>query len=506
MTTYYISSAATNGYVVGDNSNDGLAKSTPWRDLDSVASAAAVTDGDTVYINGDMACDGEWTLGDTVTWIGEAGTRPVLTVRNGTAGSYGARLATSGKTVTMQHLEFNEGLSTSSLFNISPVALATLVLDDCKTVGNQYHVFCPTSGRVCGLTVTNCEAYSTALANLVYNGPTLGDASAISISGLKLDITSASTSSKAVLSFVANAGTSCTCAIAGVTGTVNAATMGAGDTASGIYIKHFDAAVIENCNISIAVGTGAACNFYKITSTEAGLVLTSGYIRNNRGRTNAVGGILITAGEDGGAYNGADAIQIYGNHMTGGPGDTTLHGVTFGGNISGHAYNNRVQNVYIGTLAKSASNIVFSHNVIERVDPDGQALRAKGATDCTWSGNLHIVEGAYNGETIQLTLDDAGPTNSTGCVFDGNMIYAFYTATAQTTVVELQASQTATFKGNVYYDAKGLPATGFLDGATAESLADWNAESFVTGDVSFAFVPRQRVNIDKRLLSPVRGL
>ena len=54
--TYYVSQVATNGYVIGNDSNDGLSKGTAKLTIGSAVTAASA--GDTVYLN-----DGTYNFG-----------------------------------------------------------------------------------------------------------------------------------------------------------------------------------------------------------------------------------------------------------------------------------------------------------------------------------------------------------------------------------------------------------------------------------------------------------
>lgn len=52
MTKYYISNEATNGYIIGDDANDGLTKSTPWLTANKAFTTGLVTGNEVMFNNG----------------------------------------------------------------------------------------------------------------------------------------------------------------------------------------------------------------------------------------------------------------------------------------------------------------------------------------------------------------------------------------------------------------------------------------------------------------------
>jgi hypothetical protein len=492
MTTYYVSSAATNGYVVGNDANNGTSKATPWRSLNNINDNGWTwAAGDTVYINGDTYCSTGFILDDTITIIGEPGVRPIVTLRSVTAGNYGLQIVANGKTGTLRHLHLKAGSVNEALIDITSAGTSTLVIEDCKTEANVLHYQSNAAGSINILTITNCEAYSAALSTAgVCLFQYLATGAEITINGLALDITLAGTGATTLIYGACTTGTAGTVSITGVTGTVNGASITSG-ALTGIATSRVNGAVIEDCNLYLsATATGVTCTLYKIGSVAATHVLTSGYIRNNKGRVDSKGGLLIIAGADGGAYNGANGILIYGNDVRGPDDVTTLHGIMLGGNHFCHAYANRVRYTQIALIAKDSEDARFSQNVVDYCLSGGQAFRCKGATRGVFVGNLHIVRGAWNAYSVYV---DDGVANSTDCVYDGNALYAYASATPQLYVVYLKdANQTVTFKCNNWYEPSG--SVGFYDKGNTDTLAQWAAEAYVNGDVSFRFNPSTSAN------------
>jgi hypothetical protein len=497
--TYYISSAATNGYVVGDNGNNGTDPSTPWRDLDSIASAVALSDGDIVHINGDMNCTALWVINDSITVIGEPGTRPILTLRSSTSGAFGLSANGAGKTIVLRHLHLKAGSITNSLIDVGGSGTTTITLDDCRTESNVIHLRLSTASKVSVVTITNCEAYSAAQAGGIIDMDAGATGTSITISGLALDITTSGTGGRTLFALNAPTGETAEATVSGVTGRINGGSLTTTNQLIGILLSRIDGAVIENCNITMhSMGADTSCKVYGIGSVAATHVLTSGFIRNNIARIDSRGGILITAGADGGAYNGADSIQIYGNDVSGPPNVTTLHGIMVGGNKTCHVYNNRVRYTQIAMIAKDTEDAVFSHNVVDKCITGGQAMRCKGATRAIFTGNLHMIDGAFSAYPCYLDDSDV-PTNSTLCLYYGNALFIYPGATAPAYVVYLKdGDQTATFIGNNWYDASAIE---FLAQGVAKTLAEWNGLAYVAGDTSFQFRPRYRTKLNHRLLT-----
>jgi len=503
--TYYVSSEATNGYAVGSDANNGTSKATPFLTLDPFeAGGFSWSDDDTIYLNGaEVNCSAGLTLDGTVTIQGDVD-KTQINMRSVTGGAYGILFA-NGKSATFRHCVIDRGGCTTAPINpTTATTKATVVFDDVEIIYNAWGIYSATAALKIDLTMTDCKftsSYTAGAGNSPLYLNTLGATSEIDLNGIELDLSHAAVTSIRGGIILKATAADIPCSIQGVTGQI---TRTSGTTyVYGIWLSDFATALIADCDLTInsAVASSAA-SLYRITSaTQA---VTSAIIRDNRGRVTAPGGIMIVAGEDGTA-NEADGVQVYGNWVQGPSNYTSLHGILAGGNENCKVYDNRVDYADIAFISKNSTGHVVSHNIARFQGANAEAFRMKGAVNCSFVNNGHICEGVWNGRTVYITNNDGLP-NSTGGVVAGNWRHEMAGTTTSAYVCVIDVDQTANFYGNVWYSHDGLGAAPFDDHGTDRTLAEWQAQAAVFGDVAFEFSPRQRVNLDRRLLSLMKGL
>lgn len=497
MTTYYVSSEATNGYAVGNDTNDGLSKAAPWLTMDNVA--ALTTGTHDIYLNGaEIDVDAEFIVQTSLNIAGDVD-KTQLNLRNVTSGQYGFRGGTSDN-VQFTNVKLKAVNCTVAILYFQPTAAKTsYTCTNVEFIGNVPACVANADALI-DFTITNCILTQSGTLSNGLDLRNLGATSEVAIDGLKISVSGTCNAGYAAVNCEANAANvSIDCS--NVYGTITS-DLATANFNYGVLISDCDTALIEDCDITINAnngGSNSAC-LYKITSAAV-TPMVSCIIRNNRGFCNCPAGLMICAGEDGTA-NEADGILVYGNTVRGPSNVATLHGIMIGGNENCEAYNNSIKYVQIGLIAKTATGAIFAHNFIEWVTPTGtgHAMRMKGATDCMFVGNLHVISGAWNAISILIT-DNSGLPNSTGGIVAGNGVYAYPGATAQSAIVYLSASQTATFYANNYYPADGFSGSQFNDEGTTRTLTAWTGESHVFGDVSFRFAPRLRSKTNHRLLT-----
>ena len=474
----YVSQVATNGYVVGNDANDGLTKATAKLTIDTAITGAAATAaaGDTIVLN-----DGTYTavaatffnLTKSLIFAAENAGQAIL---KPTAASAPSRVINAGGDLTLGAIVLDGDLTATGGVTFSVAGTLTLNgtvirnLDATSGVGLNLN----SAGGIFvvdGATITcprQCIITSTALttgASLTVKNSTL-TSTANNVTGGAIFASASTTGARA---FIDNNR---------ISHTSSASSVGA------IVLRNIRALIQRN---AIVNGGGAGQYGVWITTNAAVLAENScvrwNYIRNNT----TSGGMLLCFGVDdaSGALGvaGANDIQnnycsAYGNFLTGNSTAATgLHGLFFGWVKGGCATGNIVVNASIPLITKGVQTerVWFINNVVARMQTSASgALRSKGSTGTEFVGNVVYMEST--GETYALQADqNAIPTTpviSTGIDYIANIVRANFTTTKAT---QVDATSDAEFLFNDY-DLAGVSGTPFnYQASTYATLALWSA-------------------------------
>jgi len=489
MTTYYVSSTADNGYAVGNDSNSAAqaqSKATPWLTVQGAIANASVVSTDTIIINGGaVAATNLYTattfFNDSKGLTFQGDNSPRLTSAAAQARVFNQN-TTANSTFTGLILD---GLgNATSPFTISAAASApTVTIDGC--------IFRDTvAGAGAGTYAIN---NSSSNLNLVVKNSTL-TAVRSCIQSVALATGSITATDNTMTTLAASSGTEGTIrASASATGitsyiarntlTCTSAVSGSGANPYGVIHLSNIVALIERNRISIS-GAAATVACIALTS-EAAVLAENSVIRWNELRhsatTGGASGYLIIVGADATGVANDNQVNypvIYGNYCTGVAGSSpTLHGILLGFIKAGYVFGNFVDYADLHLIAKDTTErSIFANNVLPHSTSGGDGMmRTKGALTTHFVGNSLATDSVNANKAMYVTVD--GATNSTGNVFSANTISAPWTVT---TLVQVDASQTATFLFNDYDLAGVSGAPWSYQGVTRATLALWTANNELT--------------------------
>jgi len=234
MATYYVSNAATNGYVVGNDANDGLDPSTPWLTVaKAINNSSSLVGGDIVIINSGTYNETSGASGLQITkdWR----SNPV-TIKSHTGVAADVIIAPTGSTSTAFRV-YNS--STCGGYHFQDVTLqAGGVVGTTKTHTQLLQFF---NGTVSGYSFTRCTfqvlaGNSSALVAMQTSSITAIALSSLSFVDCVFDLRGTSSTSARVA--LLSPYTTATNGVVNGTTTVTSATIGfvAGDVGKDIYI------------------------------------------------------------------------------------------------------------------------------------------------------------------------------------------------------------------------------------------------------------------------------
>ena len=500
MTTrYYVSNSTANGFVVGNDSNDGLSKLTPKLTMKGAFTAISGNGGDTQFsitVN-----DGSYSIDATTqcAFIRNTSVDPVsdygvtLAMAAGFTGSFfvpnvglidgatidvGKIIIDCGNTVADQ-THSNEGLA------LTPVSGKTYLvilrgpriknprfrhIYDTRTTGNltgwwDQIVDTP---ALPGARGTLIQAARTS-GNIAIDGTTIShvDLAVAGYGGILVDITTAN---------------SCTCSIKNVTGTINLLSTAVTGTYIGVRVNNIANTILENNNLDILfVGATTPTSYlYNIGSTLA-ISSANSVIRKCNGHNGTTGGIMALIGSD-----GSSAGDNYSNNgliedcVLTSTNSLSTHGAMLGNNTGGEIRGNTITGSSIPLLRKAnTGGKVFGNKVI---NPTGfYGMYSKGSTD----------GGFYNNDFF-ITSDSILDTTFRICYVGDNVaIHSanidvknnnFYIEKAPLKIVEVAALNTANFDNNNYYSTVALNAASFAyQGTTYDTIEQWIAAKDANG-------------------------
>lgn len=499
MTTYYVSKSTDNGYVVGNDSNDGLAKSTPFLTLDrasDIAKAAAgshtIIINDGIYVGTDIdSANSYWifasgfTADDLTFQCENSGNVQIIPgvataiVRISNSTGYG------GKSITFNGIKFGReitslgGADGNYAFWVSDTSMASAVnvsFTDCEFINAAIYSVNNAASMQANYTFTNCThtADRVNTRSFIYS-PTHAEGG-LTIDGLTITHTKHNNSGSAVIFFDASVA-NVTCSIENVTGTIaiDSTDTAVGSVMYGIFVANCDNALVNNVNLSLdQAASGATWGTYGIVvyGNDATLTATAPKIYDCHitatGWNAAIGaGFCIAIGSDLGnrQANKSDGAKIIGCSATG---DATsvangLHGIGIVENDNSEIRGCTVSFSDIGFLLKLTATSIVSGCFAKSIGVGGLSQVAyynKGGTNDDFFNNTFIHDANSDSAAFLAAVD--GVTNTTGAEFKYNYIHV--ESDTSIDVISVAASQTATFDFNYYYTASGvsLHANPFL--------------------------------------------
>jgi len=468
MADYFISNANSNGYVIGNNGNDGLSKATPFLSLDALNGLEG-----TATINGVIDADFSVNIqpsGD-MELIPEV--PDVSGITFGVGGSQNrAWLSTNGDT-TVGALVLNVGGINNEIFYTGAGTGRAVTLNN---------------PIVSGVIPGNGVAYNTGAsqAKIVVNGLRFSAASqttnndrvishvngganaSLTINGLNLDGLSTSNNNNRVVQATGLSDSGSAYAT-GITGTwVNTSTTGAP------RIVEFDdcpGAIIEDCPAIMDAQSGSIPIPFHIRGAS-----TNAIIRRISGHIIGDNGIHCLIGEDGtanGSDNGLieDVIQM--NVST--PAATTIHAAMIGGNTGGNVRRVVAQNVQHGVIFKNQTGAKGDTILVSGCKPTGNAVRIKGGNNNEFNNYLLIAEAGS--EAVLERADDDTIVGGTGNRFINGSLYAKAGANySGSNMTSLLDTISADWENCNYYDENGALGNYFNGG----SFAAWQSLGYVS--------------------------
>lgn len=465
----FVSNSASNGYASGANSGSGNTKAAPWLTLDYAIANA--TTGDVIEVND--------------------GTYQAATFYNVTSKSLTLQCRTPNAVV------LQAANSQTRIINVNPGGAASLltlinVLLDGRANTTRGVTVGSGTAAASGILIRNCkitgvtQGYVDAVpdtANITINGLTCDGTisgrplylqakdGSIAVNNVTLsNVTTTGATLSAVDIWRLTGGVSTLAvSVRGVTGTV---TGPAAQSTNGIVVLNADDAVIESNSLTIKGGNLGA--LYQVWSNSATLTANRAIVRGNAGSNLHDGGYGVLIGSDGtgaGNNNHNDPLVENNNITCNAASAQPIHGYMLGFGSGGTVHNNTSTGAGHGLIAKDWTGGTFSGNTVTGFTYDG--VYAKGATNTVFSGNTLNVTAALVSAAIYAASDSVSLANSTGIQFTGNVVN--YSAANQV-IVNVAASNVATFSGNTYNVSAALPSTAWnYQGTGYATLAAWKA-------------------------------
>lgn len=429
--TYYVSQSTANGYAVGNDTNNGTAKSTPFLTVMKAHTAAA--SGDTIVINDGLYLTGDGPNGATsfnitksITVNGE--TNLGATIRGTHTTQNTLITVPSTSTVTLGAIVLDANNVADRCVSVADTSFTpTIVLNGTKLANcKQYGIHFSESNA--NFQATNAEINTTFAVTggigINRSAMTSGD---VTINGLALNLTYASAGAFDGIILTSTTGTGSTVSISGVTGT-----MTTGNNANGISVKSIPNAVIENSNFTISSSLTTGSVIGARITTSGGVSANGGIIRNNTIVHDADTGYAIMIGESGNnatENNKANNGKIYGNVVTrprAYSSSRTPHGIVIGPNTGGEVYRNTVVGEYVCILLSKTDSTTSVHNNYCR-NAFGRGIYLKGANGTKILNNTSVVLSGYAvyTDSAQLHATNHGDTQeiSQNVEFKSNIAY-----------------------------------------------------------------------------------
>jgi len=482
MTIYYVSNVASNGFVVGNDSNDGLTKATAFLTFGKANASAA--NGDTIYFNDGtyLSSDGasggtSHTLTKAVAIISETALGAKFTASGVGAGSTVFTVnVNSTLPVSMINIDIDCANTQERCFTTSnPASKPTVTLTGIRFKDFLAFGWRDPNATAHALRIVNCTVSATptasACAVVDYSSATFVD---IAVNGL---VFSSYTPSSNAVNFGLNlrtvAGrTSATASITGITGTAHTGTGGASADLWMVHLQSISNAIVQDCNFTVIQDAGAL-EVVGIKTRALNSLDCNGTIirRNTINHQGSAGyGIQIGNSTSGASDNLCENAQIYQNTITGNSsGSNTPHGIQVNYQANASVYRNLVTQMNPCILWQRMSGGTAYSNICRSNYGDRGALYVKGSTGGSFVNNTVYINNASGIGCFINVGDDA--VNTSAFTVQNNL---FYADVASALFINVAASQTATFTTNLYWSTQSLAANSWsYQGANYSTFPAW---------------------------------
>lgn len=478
MAIKYVSQAATNGYVVGSDANDGSTKVLAKLTLDSAMSAAGI--GDTIIIN-----DGTYTSATFFNVI------KALTINP--ENDYGVVLKRTGAQIRVLNvncvgtvnlgklvLDAEDNASTSSLSVSNAAGLTTLGLNGTKLKN---------TGAGAAAASISSTALNLNIVDIVLDGncprsgiyATLLQSGHIDIDGLTVDNSATSGATGTTAAPVVLIAT-----VAGVTMRVRRCTgnwKSVGSSHAFILTRGIRGIIENNRGMRV---TGTDTSAAIISCQNTGVLADNVVVRHNHGSNECPGQYLIMIGSDGASANDnkTNYPHVYKNDVSGSAAASLMHGLMFGNIKGGVCFGNYVRKAAIPLVSKLQTERAYfdDNDVDESPTSTSGCMRAKGSVNTDFVGNRIRLSAGNMNKPVVVNMDDAIPTYSSGVSVIGNHIYSPVTVEYVVALGGTGDTSAAEFMGN-NWSAPDYGAQAWLVGTTYyDSLAAWKAAKELTAN------------------------
>ena len=536
--TYYVSKSTNNSYLVGNDTNNGTSKTTPFLTLDKASDIALLASGDItiiindgIYIGTDISTSSYWLIGanpsfDSLTISPEVAGN-VTIIPNSTTALLRFNNATgwdSTKTVTINDLIL--GRSETAEGGLDPnyciwtlggaVTAPTLNLNRVTTKNHTFYAIYPSVNAKINIVITDPIHESNRNPGRGYYYSPTHAVGGLTINGGNINHSTFNHAGLGIVYHDASAA-GVTCSIDGTTLDcgVDPADVTADAIMYGIFVANCDdAAVINNSVTLTQTATGGAwgLNPIRVFGNDATLTAARQLVENNYasalgGNAPSGGGFGITVGGDGGARqdNTSDDSRLLSNVFVG---DATFaanggHGIGVVANDNCVVAGNKSSFADIGIMAKLTANTLVVGNLVTAAGGGASSVAYynKGGTNDDFFFNTAVLD--ENSDCVVFLAAIDGATNSTGLEFKNNLIIA--TSDATKNLIAINTSQTGTFDYNHFYVAAGvsLPTNPLnYQGTNYATVAAWISARETNG-VELSSSP---VNAEHKLIEGAVGV
>lgn len=490
MTDYYVSAAATNGYVVGNDSNPGTSKGSPFLTIGALLTALNADSGSTGYINdGTYDPAGDFRPNVTMTLQAENTGEVVLTNSSPVVSVMRTNTAFANDGVlTVVGIEFQfTDIPAFSTGNND--AAVTYAFTDCVFTAdnaNDSDAIISWGEKAGSLTLTRC-AFNGTFRWGVNSSGSAGQNLDLNFSATNCTVNGTATQGSGAVFQIQRyaAGTPSGAVNVLIDGLTGAMSVPTGLVHNAIYILYCDGYEVKNCNLTVTsadTGNEAAC--VNILATDSVSTSNNGYIHDNTFTLNAPAGRGVIVGATNTA-NYATGVRVHNNYVKA---DTvyaaTPHGITIGRDVTGSVYGNIVEGINVGILASITGAIDIAGNLVKNCY--GYYLYSKGATGANFFNNTLYYDSAsgvtQSSGTAFMSVTFQGATNNADAEFNYNIINSVGSFIGRFVDVQ-DNNQTATFDGNVYYTDQSLGSNPWEHGTnTYTTVAAWNGDVDVGTD------------------------
>jgi hypothetical protein len=248
----------------------------------------------------------------------------------------------------------------------------------------------------------------------------------------------------------------------------------------GIKVNNADDAVVRNCNITMSDPSAQDVSVYGITMYGSDGALSSArqVIKKCTVTMDTDGGFGISFGGDLGdvVANEADGstmtdVKVIGSaRFIAGNG----HAIGLGEHDNCVIQGGEVSYADIGVLDKLGDNNEISGVLIHHCGggPSNVACFSKGATNGSFHDNKIVIQDGYEPNAYEAAADSA--TNAADNQFNNNVVAVL--SDTENKVINVAASQTATFTKNQYYIGGAIPSNPFTYQSTNyANVKEWIA-------------------------------